>query len=123
MTKQSVDQIKVKKWLAIRKRAGRKIDPETAEVWWTIAQTLDPYGIDPELPEERRQVGRNYFARCPGSDTWVSFYDLPAATRDALWEKHKTSLAGLESLIATFREEWRSAATSPVTPSRTPGDQ
>ena len=75
-------------WLAIRKEAGLKIDPETAEVDWTYAATLDPYGIDPELPEENRDVGREYFARAPGSDMWVSFYDLPKATRDALWKKH-----------------------------------
>src|SRR6266566_7355858 len=87
MTKQSVDQIKVKKWLAIRKKAGRKIDPKTAEVMWTYTETFDPYGVDPELPEEYQQVGREYFARSPGSDIWVWFGDLPAATRDALWKK------------------------------------
>ena len=31
-------------WLAIRKEAGLKLDPETAEVEWCYAQTLDPYG-------------------------------------------------------------------------------
>jgi hypothetical protein len=93
MTKQSTDQIKVEKWLAIRKEAGRKIDPETAEVIWSYEYTVDPYGTDPELPEELQQVGREYFARSPGSDIWVWFGDLPAATRDALWEKHKAKLA------------------------------
>jgi len=87
--KQSVEEMKVKKWLAIRKKAGRKIDPETAEVCCIYAQTLDPYGIYPELPEEYQQVGREYFAQSPGSDIWVLFGDLPRATRDALWEKHK----------------------------------
>ena len=65
---------------------------ETAEVEWTYAQTLDPYG-DPDLPEEYQQVGRAYFARSPGSNVWVCFYDLPDATRDALWERHKSKLA------------------------------
>jgi hypothetical protein len=37
-------------WLAIRKEAGLKIDPETAEVYWTYAQTEDPYGIIPTCP-------------------------------------------------------------------------
>jgi len=55
-------------WLAGRKEAGLKIDPETAEVEWTYAQTLDPYGVYPELPEEYWQVGREYFARSSGSD-------------------------------------------------------
>ena len=85
----------------IRKEAGLKIDPETAEVDWTYGQVLDPYGVYPDLPEEYRQVGRAYFARSPGSDIWVNFGDLPEATRDALWGKHKRKLAfpaGLESL-------------------------
>ena len=62
----------------------------------------DPYGVDPELPEEYWQVGREYFARSPGSDVWVWFGDLPDATRDALWEKHKAKLAfpaGLELVL------------------------
>jgi hypothetical protein len=90
-----------KAWHAIRKEAGLKIDPETAEVLWTYAQTLDPYGVDPELPEELQQFGREYFARSPGSDVWVWFGDLPEATRDALWKKHSSKLAfpaGLEGL-------------------------
>ena len=45
-------------WLAIRKEAGLKIDPETAEVEWIYALTLDPYGVYPEMPEELQQVGR-----------------------------------------------------------------
>jgi hypothetical protein len=80
-------------WLAVRKEAGLLIDPETAEVEWTYAFTLDPYGIYPDLPEELQQVGREYFARSPGSNVWVRFSDVPKATRDALWEKHKTKLA------------------------------
>jgi hypothetical protein len=83
----------VEQWLAIRKEAGLQIDPETAEVLWVYAQTLDPYGVDPELPEEYRQIGREYFARSPGSDVWVWFGDLPDATRSALLERHKRKLA------------------------------
>jgi hypothetical protein len=71
-------------FLAARKEAGLKIDPATAEVHWSYGQTLDPYGIDRDLPEELQQVGRQYFARTPGNDIWVSFYDLPDETRDAL---------------------------------------
>ena len=95
------EEMAVEHWLAIRKEAGLKIDPETAEVDWTYAQTLDPYGVDPDLPEEYRQVGREYFARSPGSDIWVWFGDLPKETREALWERHKRNLAfpaGLEGL-------------------------
>ena len=84
---------------ALRKAVGLHIDPETADVEWTYAQTLDPYGDDPNLPEELQQVGREYFARSPGSDVWILFGDLPDATRDVLWKKHKGNLAfpaGLE---------------------------
>jgi hypothetical protein len=91
----------VEKWLATRKEAGLHIDPETAEVDRDYAQILDPYGVRPDLPEECDQVGRVYFARSPGSDIWVEFGDLPKATRDALWKKHKRKLAfpaGLEGL-------------------------
>jgi hypothetical protein len=90
-------------WLASRKEAGLKIDPETAEVEWTYAQTLDPYGVYPELPEECQQIGREYFARSPGSDVWVRFGDLPDAIRNALWEKHKSKLAFPAGLFLPFR--------------------
>ena len=72
-------------WLAIRKEAVLKLDPETAEVEWCYAQTLDPYGVDPDLPEQSQQIGREYFARSPASDVWVNFRDLPKTIRDALW--------------------------------------
>ena len=78
---------------ALRKAVGLQIDPETAEVEWIYAQTLNPYGDDLDLPEEYQQVGREYFAHSPGSDLWINFRDLPEATRTKLWEKHKSKLA------------------------------
>ena len=78
---------------ALRKAVGLQIDPETAEVERLYAWTADPYGDYPALPEEYRCVGREYFARSPGSNVWVNFQDLPEANRDALWEKHKSKLA------------------------------
>jgi hypothetical protein len=96
-------------WLAIRKEAGLKIDPETAEVDWNYASTTDPYGIYPPLPEEVCDcVGRAYFARAPGNDVWVNFGDLPEATRDALWKKHRSKLAfpaGLEALFTAGEQD------------------
>ena len=77
-----IQESDVEQWLAIRKEAGLKINPKTAEVEWRYAQTLDPYGVYPDLPEECQQVGREYFARSPGSDIWVHFHDLPEETRD-----------------------------------------
>jgi hypothetical protein len=72
---------------ALRKAVGLHIDPETAEVDWIYALTIDPYGDYPDLPEEYQQVGREYFARSPGSDVWISLGDLPEATCEALWKK------------------------------------
>jgi len=77
---------------ALRRAVGLQIDPGTAEVDWVYAQTLDPYGDYPELPEEYHQIGREYFARSPGSDIWIGFRDLPEATRTALSGKRMPSL-------------------------------
>jgi hypothetical protein len=77
---------------ALRKAAGLAIDPKTAEVMWWYAQTLDPYGDYPSIPDECDQVGRAYFARAPGSDVWINFFDLPQATEDALWGKYRSKL-------------------------------
>jgi len=88
-------------WHELLKIAGRQIDPDTAEVFWTYAQTLDPYGVHPDLPEECWQVGREYFARCPDTDVWVNFGDLPKETRDRLWCRNRRKLAfpaGLEGI-------------------------
>ena len=83
----------VMRWFRIDEEAGRKIDPDTAEVHWAYRQVLDPHRVLPDLPEEAVEVGRDYFARSPESDKWVWFGDLPEATRDALWEEHKSKLA------------------------------
>ncbi len=99
------DEMTPEQWLAIRKEAGLKIDPATAEVTWTYIQIADPYGIDPDLPEECQCVGRGYFACAPDSEVWVSFYDLPEVTRDALWEKHKHELAFPAGLPLELLEE------------------
>jgi hypothetical protein len=86
-------EIEVQAFLAARKAEGLKIDPATAEVTWKYALTLDPYGIYGDMPEECRQVGREYFARAPGSDIWVKFGDLPKETRDVLWKAYERELA------------------------------
>ena len=92
-TAKTEDQLTIEQWLQVRKEAGQQIDPETAEVEWVYAQTLDPYGVYPDLPEECKQVGREYFARSPGSEIWVWFGDLPDETRETLWEMHGSKLA------------------------------
>ena len=80
-------KMKIEEFLAIRKEAGLKIDPQTADLRWGWAQVADPYGIYPDLTDEEDCIGRVYFARSPVSDVWVEFRDLPDATRDALWQK------------------------------------
>jgi hypothetical protein len=87
------DKMNVDQFLAIRKEAGLKIDPATAEVCWIYAQTLDPYGLGLDIPEEYQQIGREYFARSPGTDIWVLFRDLPDETEKALWARHERDLA------------------------------
>ena len=92
-TEASERELTVEQWLEVRKKAAATIDPTTAETHWSYAQVLDPYGVDPDLPEECRQVGRAYFARSPGSDVWVWFGDLPRDVRERLWERDKRDLA------------------------------
>lgn len=102
-TSKTGDRLTVEQWLQIRKEAGQQIDPDTAEVTWIYAQTLDPYGVYPDLPEELQQVGREYFARSPGSEIWVFFGDLPDETRETLWEMHRSKLAfpaGFEEILS-----------------------
>jgi hypothetical protein len=73
--------------MKMRRDAGLLIDPSTAVIDCYYAQMLDPYGdLLPLLPMEE-QVVREYFARAPGSDILVHFGDLPAATRDAIWNR------------------------------------
>jgi hypothetical protein len=90
---------------ALRQAVGLHIDPETAEVDWIFAQTLDPYGDFPNLPEEHQQVGREYFARSPGGGVWIWFGDLPEATCDALWKKRREKEATRDALWKKHREK------------------
>ena len=83
MTKANDNQMPVEQWLAIRKAEALKIDPKTAEVEWGWGYVLDPYGVK-DLPPEARCIGREYWARRPDSDIWVSFDDLPEETCEAL---------------------------------------
>jgi hypothetical protein len=95
MTKQPTHQIIANCKEA--KELGSKIDPETAEITCIFAPDLDfgvnpepdlDFGVNPEL-DESQQVRGSYFARSPG--IWVSFGDLPAATRDALRKRLKAT--------------------------------
>jgi hypothetical protein len=39
-------------WQELLKIAGRRIDPENAEVCCRFGQVVDPYGVYPDLPLE-----------------------------------------------------------------------
>ena len=91
--KRKGDDPETKAWLDERKREALLIDPATAEVDWSFGQTLDPYGMIPDLPEELQQAGREYFARRPGSDIWVNFGDLPDDVRRKLRKHPNAKLA------------------------------
>jgi hypothetical protein len=100
------DHDDVKKRLAARKREALKMDLETAEVTWCYTETMDPYGVDRNLPEECQQVGRAYFARSPESDIWVWFGDLPKETKEGLLRNFGKKLAfpsGFEDCFASRR--------------------
>ena len=95
------DEFDREKYLAIRKAEAAKIDCAVAEVTWVYAQTLDPYGVY-ELPEECHQIGREYFARNPGSEIWVHFDDLPDPIRDRLWKTHRVARAFPAGLVRSW---------------------
>jgi hypothetical protein len=72
---------------AWRRAAGKRIDPDTAEVFFLYNQILDPYGDDPDLPPECQCVGRVFFARDPVERIAVCFYDLTEDIQDRLEAK------------------------------------
>lgn len=95
----------VQQWLQIRKHAAEKIDPATAEVMFTWADGMDPYGVYRDTPEELCWIGREFFARSPGGHVWVWFGDLPVETATALFERTKAQLlfpAGLGENFDVF---------------------
>jgi hypothetical protein len=52
-------EMTTEEWLAIRKEAGLKIDPETAEVCWRYARVGDPYGVFPGLRKNPTALGES----------------------------------------------------------------
>jgi hypothetical protein len=55
--KSEKSQLAKEQWLALRKDAALRIDPETAEVYWEHGQICTPYGIE-DLSEEYQCIGR-----------------------------------------------------------------
>ena len=63
--KTAEEHAEIDRWLAIRKDAALKIDPETAEFSHTKGDKNDPYGVldEWENPEEFQSYGHLYWAR------------------------------------------------------------
>jgi hypothetical protein len=66
-----------------KRKLGEAIKPKTAEVHYTYADTLNPYGLP---GEDCGQVGREFFVRNAPDGEWVHIHDLPEATRKAIEE-------------------------------------
>jgi hypothetical protein len=73
-----------------RRAAGARTNPTTAIVWFTYAESCDPYG-DFMVPDEISCIGREWFATGPNERPTVHFSDLPETTRDLLEEKRRVA--------------------------------
>ena len=85
----TTDESERENFLAMYKEAGRKIDPETADIKMKEVCQGDPYEIYSysEIPPELNVGDWQCFFRSPGSDIWVNESDIPEITREALWKK------------------------------------
>ena len=82
---------KQKRWLAVRSREAKKIDPATAKICWMWTPTFDPYCLVKEPPQES-EIQRTYFAHRANCKILVWFGDLAAPVEDALRTNHKESI-------------------------------
>lgn len=76
-------------YLSERREAAKRLDPETATVFFDWGNVIDPYDVCDDLSPEEKCVGRRYFARSPEEGV-VSIYDLRDETRKRLNERLKT---------------------------------
>ena len=97
--------MKIEEWLTKRREAGR--------------------GINPELPDELRSIGREHFACAPGSEIWGWFGDLSQKARDRLrlrmehsdvtgtWSGSKSD-AVLKAELKRLRAKYRAEVSEPL---------
>ena len=62
--------LEIQNFLMDCRREPLEID-RAAEVMWDYRYVCDPYDVRKNGTEEQEQIGRDYFARRPGSDSWV----------------------------------------------------
>jgi hypothetical protein len=109
-----ISDAEYKRRMEERRAAAEIIDPTTAELKWWYGETLDPYGDGlPLLPFEE-QTGREYFARAPGSDIWVSVDDLPDTTRDAIWKRFENTKGAILRIGFDVAGQLRMSGLPPV---------
>jgi hypothetical protein len=75
----------------LRIAAGKRINPETADVWFEHGQILDPYGDGGPMASDSEYdcVGRVWFAADPRERVAVWWGDLPRSTAEALEKKRR----------------------------------
>src|SRR5262245_13017364 len=84
---------------AVIAEAALKIDPGTAEVSWHQGWYFDPYNFFNDDKEWQDLFEWTYWARSPGSEVWVEFYDLLKVTRAALQQNWNIDVSGFWSPI------------------------
>jgi hypothetical protein len=75
---------------AIRQEIGRSIAADTAEIMVRFVYKEDPYNDNGEeeiKPDGKFETGWDWFARTPGTKTWIWLHHLPYLTEERLWSK------------------------------------
>jgi hypothetical protein len=86
-TRDLMTEDELQQWVASRKAAGLAIDIETCELGACAVYDFDPYRVDPDLPEELRQIATKRFVRSPESRGWVCEDDLPVDKVRAVYDR------------------------------------
>lgn len=94
-----------------REAIGKTLDPAELEVDFDYGYVLDPYGEDPDLPEEAQVSGRNFYAVDRKRGILLYFHDLPDATVEALrdmnnldeeYDRLRKVAAGLDERVHVY---------------------
>src|SRR4051812_46951239 len=83
LPKEGLTAAEVAAYLADLESEAKLINPENCETTWWYAEVLDRNGMF-AVPEQWSCIGRHSFVRNLPDGSWVSFGDLPKATKQAL---------------------------------------